>query len=83
MFELVHLVLDLLKPSEGGERRFVHSRSRFEMNMLREQPELQTARTYDFTAVGAFFARYEAEDRCLTRAVPTDQSDVLCGIDLQ
>jgi hypothetical protein len=82
MLKLVHFVLNLLKPAERGERRFVNRRARLEMNMLREQAKPQAARPHDVAAVGRFFSGDEPKDCRLACAVATDKSDVLARIDL-
>ena len=61
----------------------MHGRSLFEMNVLREQPELQATRAYHFALIGRLFAVYEPEDCRLARAIPTHKSDVLARINLE
>src|SRR4051812_43860436 len=83
MFELVHLVLDVLKLFEGRERGLMHRRARLEVYVLFEKSQPHAASAHNVAAVGRLFARDEAEERRLARAVAADQADVLAGIDLQ
>ncbi len=83
MFKIVHLVFDLLQASEGGKRRFMHRRSFFKMNMLRQQTKFQSARAHNFAVIGRLLAGHEAKNCCLAGAISTDQTHMLAGIDLQ
>ena len=44
MLKHVHLVFDLLQPAKRRQRRFVYGRTRFEVNVLGQQPEFHSTR---------------------------------------
>src|SRR5688500_7635210 len=50
MLELVHLMFDLLQATKSRQRRFVHGRSRLEMDVLVQQTQISAARTDHLTA---------------------------------
>ena len=83
MLQLMHLVLDLLQMAKRRQRRFMHSRARVEVNMLRQQSELEPARPRNFAAIRSLFFVYQAKNRRLAGAVASDQTDMLTGIDLK
>jgi hypothetical protein len=83
VFELMHLVLYVLKLFEGGERGLVDGRARLEVYVLFEQAEAYAARTHNVAAVVRLLARDEPEEGGLARAVAADEPDVLAGVDLQ
>src|SRR2546429_5962642 len=83
MLQFMQLVLDLLQMAKRGQRRFMHSRARLEVNMLRQQSELEPARPRNFAAIRSLFFVYQTENRGLARAVASDQTDVLTRIDLK
>jgi hypothetical protein len=80
MLQLVHLVLDLLETPEGRERRLMHRRTRFEVNVLIQQTQLDAARAHDVAAVRRLVTANETEDRALAGAVSTYKSYVFSGI---
>jgi hypothetical protein len=55
MLKLVHLMLYLLKMTEGGEGGFMDGRTRLEMNVLREQAETHSARAHNVSAIRSLF----------------------------
>ncbi len=83
MLKRVHLVFDLLESSERGQSRLMHCGARLEMNMLREQAELQSACADNITAIRSLFTSDQTEDCGLARAVPADQAHMFAGINLQ
>ncbi len=83
MLELMQLVFELLQMAESRERRLVHGRTRFEVNVLGEQPQFQAARAHHFAAIRRGFIIDQAKDRRLAGAVAPDQPDVISRIDLQ
>src|SRR2546425_5015492 len=83
MLQLMHLVLDLLQVAKRRERRFMHSRARVEVNMLREQSELESAGTHNFAAIRSLFFVYQAKNRRFAGAVTPYQTDMLTGVDLK
>src|SRR5438552_776871 len=83
MLQLMHLVLDLLQMAKRRQRRFMHSRARVEVNMLRQQSELEPARPRNFAAIRSLFFVYQPKNRRLAGAVASDQTDMLTGIDLK
>jgi hypothetical protein len=72
MFQVMHLVFDLLQTAERGERGFVNCRSLFEMDVLGQQPKLQTARAHHLAPVRSFFSGDQTEDRSLAGAIPAN-----------
>jgi hypothetical protein len=82
VFELVHLVLDLLETAEGRKRRLMYRRAGFEVNVLVQEAETQATRAHDVTAIRRLVAADETEDRALAGAVSTYKSDVFSGINL-
>src|SRR5215510_7245430 len=82
MFQLVHLVFDLLQTSERSESRLMNGRTRFEMNVLVQQAEFHSARANHVAAIGGFLGSDETKDGALAGAVATDKSDVLAGVHL-
>jgi hypothetical protein len=82
MLKLVHLVLYLLKMSEGSERGFMHGRAFLEMNMLRQKSETHAACAHNVSAIRRFFTAHQTEHGRLPRAVSPDESDVLARINL-
>ena len=83
MLELMHIMFDLLQPAKGCECRFVDRRSFFEVNVLGQQTEFQSAGAHDLTAIRRFIVRNQPEDRGLARAVATNQPDMLARIYLE
>jgi glycerol-3-phosphate responsive antiterminator len=83
MFEVMHLVFDLLQPAKRAERRFVDGRTGFEVNVLRKQSELQATRAHNVSTVGRLFLSDQLEDGGFARAVAAYQTDVLTRIDLE
>src|SRR5262249_34864671 len=82
MFQLVHLVFDLLQTSECGESRFMNGRAWFEVNVLVQQPEFYAARANHVTAISGFLSSNETKDGALAGAVATDEANVLAGVHL-
>jgi hypothetical protein len=83
MFELVHLVLDLLQMAKGCQCCFVHRRSRLKVHVLRKQTQSNTARANYITTVGRFFSANETKDCGLACAISADQPHMLARIYLQ
>jgi len=79
----MHLMLELLQMAKRCERGLVHGRAQVEVDMLREQSELESTGTRDFTAIGRLFFGYQAKNRRFARAIASDQTDVLARIDLK
>jgi hypothetical protein len=82
MFELVHLVFDLLQTSERSEGGFVNSGTGFKMNMLVQQTQLHAARANHVTAIGSLLCSDQTKDGALTRAVTTYETNMLAGVHL-
>jgi adenylosuccinate lyase len=80
VFQLVHLVLDLLQPTKGSESRFVDCRTGFEVDVLVQQAELHVTGADDVAAIRSVIASDETKDRALASAVATDESDVLARV---
>jgi hypothetical protein len=80
MLQLVHLVLDLLETPEGRERRLMHRRTRFEVNVLVQEAQTKATRAHDVAAIRRLVTTDETKDRALAGAVSPYQSDVFSGI---
>jgi hypothetical protein len=83
MFELVHLVFNLLQATERSQRRFMHRGSRFKMNMLREQTKADASRPNHIPTVRRLLPAYQAKNGCLAGTVASYESHVFAGINLQ
>jgi hypothetical protein len=83
VLKLVHLVLNLLQVSEGGEGGFVYGRTRLEVYVLREQSEAHAARTHYVATICHLLIADETKNRSLPRTVTTDKTNVLARINLQ
>src|SRR5262249_3757537 len=57
--------------------------SGFEVDMLRQQTELQRARTCDLAAISRFVAGHQTKDRRLAGSVAAHKANVLARINLQ
>jgi hypothetical protein len=76
-------MFDLLQTTKRRQGRFMHRRSRLEMDVLVQQSELHSTRADHLASIRCLFTSDETEDRAFAGAVATDQSDVFAGIDLQ
>jgi hypothetical protein len=79
----MHLVFDLLQPTESGEGRLVDRRSGFEVNVLVQQAQFHSARAHNVATVRRFITSNKPKDRAFAGAVPAYQSHVFAGIYLQ
>jgi hypothetical protein len=82
VFELVHLVLDLLETTESRERRFMNCRTRFEVDVLVQQAQTKATRAHDIAAIRRLVTADKTEDRALAGAVSTYKADVFSRINL-
>jgi hypothetical protein len=78
----MHLMLNLLQMTKGGERRFVHGRAWLKMDMLCEESKTNAASANYFPLVGCFFTAKQPKNSGLPSAVATDKTDMLTGINL-
>jgi hypothetical protein len=51
MFQLMHLVLNLLQVSKGGERRFMHRGTGFKIHVLGQKTKAHIACAHDVAAI--------------------------------
>jgi hypothetical protein len=83
MFELVHLMLNLLQATERSEGRLMNSRAVFKLYVLVQESESNSFRAHDVASICGFFARHETKDGSFARTVATNETDVFTGIYLQ
>jgi hypothetical protein len=83
MFQLVHLVLDLLQLTECRKRGFVYRRPGLKVNVLCKQSQANVAGANDVTSIWSFVSRDESENGRLTCAVSTYKANMLARIDLE
>jgi hypothetical protein len=83
MLEQMHLVLNRLQSSERSKGRFMYSRARLEVNVLRQQPKIYAPGTDDIATIRRFFTGYKAKDSSLARTISADKPNVFARIDLE
>jgi hypothetical protein len=82
MFELVHLVLDLLEVTERCESRLMHRGPWLKLYVLVQETESHCFRSDNVPAICGFISSDETKDCTLSSAVATDKTNMLAGINL-
>ena len=83
MFQLMHLMFDLLEMPESGECRFVYGRAGLKVNMLGQQSQTHAARANDVAAIGLLFVVVDESKIVVLPEPLCHEAHVLTRIHLQ